>query len=331
MRKAYQKRIFVVGCPRSGTTLLQKLLTNIPGSFSMPETYFFQLLVDNPYVISGRLLPPFLKLKYPKRVNPETAKRIIDFLRGDTNFKISTNSESDLIEKAENEKLEPAYFFDHLMHFYASNFNSDRILIEKTPVHTFHIPYIRSLFPDAIFLSIVRDPRDTYLSFNRMLAIQKKPKRTVAEFSHLWVKSIEYALKNNVDIVRYEDLIQNPLKIINEKIGKYGLAIQELKENTYPAIVRPGAAEKALSKVKLKVLSNNINLYKNHLSEKEIAEINCRCAKWMHYFHYQPDVGFKRNPIFTFQDTIKWQITKLVIWRNILFQTLKKIICLIFY
>jgi hypothetical protein len=40
------KRVFIVGCPRSGTTLVQALLARYPGVHSFPETRFFEALLD---------------------------------------------------------------------------------------------------------------------------------------------------------------------------------------------------------------------------------------------------------------------------------------------
>ena len=44
-------RVFVVGCPRSGTTLLQGILSAHPDVWSLPETHFFEMLEP------GRRLP----------------------------------------------------------------------------------------------------------------------------------------------------------------------------------------------------------------------------------------------------------------------------------
>lgn len=41
------QRIFVVGCPRSGTTIVQALLTRHPDVFSLHETYFFETLLGD--------------------------------------------------------------------------------------------------------------------------------------------------------------------------------------------------------------------------------------------------------------------------------------------
>lgn len=41
------QRVFVVGCPRSGTTLVQAMLARHPDVFSLPETYFFPVLLGD--------------------------------------------------------------------------------------------------------------------------------------------------------------------------------------------------------------------------------------------------------------------------------------------
>lgn len=41
------QRIFVVGCPRSGTTIVQAMLSRHPDVFSLHETYFFQALLGD--------------------------------------------------------------------------------------------------------------------------------------------------------------------------------------------------------------------------------------------------------------------------------------------
>jgi len=311
------KKIFVVGCPRSGTTLLQKLLINIPGSYSMPETYFFQLLANNYYVAPGSL-PPFLKFNYPNDVNTVILKRILDFLRKDINFTISGEKESILFERAQKGALGVDYFFNKVMEFYNPDVNIYNIVIEKTPQHTFHVPFISSLFPEAIFLNIVRDPRDVFLSFNRMLLLQKKPKMTIAEFAFLWNNYLEFGNKYNIDTIRYEDLIKHPKKIINEKINKYGFEIFNLNQNSGEAILRPGPSRVCRQKVRLEVLPNNTNRYKDELKDQEIAEISNLCGQCMKHYNYDSCNARKRRFIFSMRSRIKWYIKAIIIWRNIL-------------
>ncbi|MEQ8960988.1 MAG: sulfotransferase [Coleofasciculus sp. C2-GNP5-27] len=43
--RTLKERIFLVGCPRSGTTLLQSLLAAHPQIASFPESHFFRHLI----------------------------------------------------------------------------------------------------------------------------------------------------------------------------------------------------------------------------------------------------------------------------------------------
>lgn len=309
------KKIFIVGCPRSGTTLLQKLLLSVPGSYSMPETNFFQLLPNN-YYVAQRSLPQFMKFRYPNYVSSKTLDRILNFMKKNVNLNFSLATEKKLYQQASDKSLSVDYFFDKLIQSYASIQNY--IMIEKTPVHIFHVVYIKFLFPEAIILNIVRDPRDVYISFNKMLLAQKKSSRTIAEFSYLWNKAIDIGIKNEVETIRYEDLIKQPRDSINKIIIKYGLFISDLKENEYLNIIQPKEVWKF--KAKLNVISDNEGNYKNILSSEEIAEINKNCVKGMTKFCYVNNDNNKRSIIFSFKDKIKWNIIRIYIFKNIIFQ-----------
>ncbi|NJL67494.1 MAG: sulfotransferase [Microcoleus sp. SM1_3_4] len=51
------KRIFLVGCPRSGTTILQSLLASHPEIISFPESKFFHYLLYDKFAdkLSSRM------------------------------------------------------------------------------------------------------------------------------------------------------------------------------------------------------------------------------------------------------------------------------------
>lgn len=48
-------------------------------------------------------------------------------------------------------------------------------LVEKTPSNCFRIPFIQALFPDALFLELVRDPRDATLSAMKKWSSPQEP------------------------------------------------------------------------------------------------------------------------------------------------------------
>ena len=54
------KRVFVVGCPRSGTTLLQSILLTNPSIISFPESHFLSICFGGAPIFkkSSIWLPP---------------------------------------------------------------------------------------------------------------------------------------------------------------------------------------------------------------------------------------------------------------------------------
>lgn len=315
--KEIKKLIFVVGCLRSGTTLLQRLLLNIPKSFSMPETHFFEVLPDNQF-ITTRSLPGFGKYKYPDMLKTKTISRIIVSMKKSANLSISPELETELT--SEEKKIGAKELFFKLLNLY--NKSGDEILIEKTPNHIFHVPYIKSLFPDSIIINIVRDPRDAYASYLKFLEKQNKPKRTVAEFSYLWNKSIELALSSNLPTVRYRDLIKDPKNILNGILNNFGLIIDEIKnnDNFYSTIVNHNETWK--DNIKVGVITDNIGKYIKQLSKREIAEIEKRCGKNMEIFGYQPDMKGRYNIIFYLVNSIRWFAVKIGIYKKIFIENI---------
>jgi hypothetical protein len=84
---------------------------------------------------------------------------------------------------------------------------------EKSPGHAFYWPQIKSCFPDARVIHIVRDGRDTALSF---LKARMGPKTFYAAANY-WVAYLRQmdrvrsgSSSSNFIEVRYEDLIENP-------------------------------------------------------------------------------------------------------------------------
>ena len=105
-------------------------------------------------------------------------------------------------------------FYDTIFTRYATEHGKAR-WGEKTPLHTWHVDHIARLFPDAVFVAIVRHPGASVASNVRRFA--QNPKWGSAK----WTAS-QY-LRNNREIarqaarrprrfvfLRYEDLVQQP-------------------------------------------------------------------------------------------------------------------------
>lgn len=134
----YPLRIFVLGCPRSGTTLLQSFLAAHPNLCSTPESHAFNLLRDrnSPYAIKN----------YAK-FRAHMAEH-----HGATQFPDPSISNNEF-----------ANGFIAGMDEYARTLGRQG-WVEKTPDHLFSIEAIQTYAPDARFIHILRDPLATVAS-----------------------------------------------------------------------------------------------------------------------------------------------------------------------
>ena len=127
---APQRIAFLVGHPRSGTTLLEQVLDTHSDVISSEETVIFT---------REAILPQFRNL---------TTQQMIEVL-----------------ENPKNEAQHKArinYF--RLTENFLGTPVAGRLLIDKNPSLTSHIPAITRIFPETRFLVALRDPRDVCLS-----------------------------------------------------------------------------------------------------------------------------------------------------------------------
>jgi hypothetical protein len=103
---------------------------------------------------------------------------------------------------------------------------------DKTPLYMQHLPLLEHLFPDAIWIHLVRDGRDAALSFLELPAgfsgkTWAQP-RTAAQFAARWRTEILSARRLGAHVddryleLRYEDLVTEPereLRRICERAG----------------------------------------------------------------------------------------------------------------
>jgi hypothetical protein len=202
---------FIVGCPRSGTTLLQSLLIAHPEIASFPESHFFVRLIKNRSVLRRTL----------GIAAPEARPRFEQFLQE--------------IEFAEMQKYLPKYAL--FLPQYTSAFIKvlDRLTqkqgrslwVEKTPDHLFFIDEIEKLVTNARFIHLIRDGVDVVASLYEVT--HKYPQDWLAPWSidkciNKWIDSVRasyaYIGRANHLFISYEKLTSNP-NLNLEKIGKF--------------------------------------------------------------------------------------------------------------
>lgn len=153
------RRIFIVGCPRSGTTVVQSLLASLPGVMSLGETnYVIRLLGQFDRWLRG---DPVAEQKWDKRLR--LAKR--------KTRRVMQQS----LEAAFAEAGQPPRLHRHLSgRGYLREFcevldqaarrQGCRCWVEKTPDHLAYVEVLAREIPDARFLHVVRHGEDVLAS-----------------------------------------------------------------------------------------------------------------------------------------------------------------------
>lgn len=193
------KYLFIGGCGRSGTTLLQKMFVIHSKIDGGPEFSFtkdiFELYKKMSIAIKNGYLDKFV-------------------------------SENTLIS------IYKAYYNQFFYHFCSKEI---KYISEKTPSNIFVINELLEVFPDAIFINVVRDGRAV---LNSHLKVKKryKKKNKFAGFNlfsvcKLWNQSVSLYLQNkdhkNVYNIYYEDLIQNTKVSLKKLMVKLDLELEE--------------------------------------------------------------------------------------------------------
>lgn len=200
--------MFVVGCERSGTTLLRAMLDSHSEMAVPPESYFLIPLMNEPYSKEG-----FVALLSEHR----------RFVRWD----LPIEAVDQALKDAEAEDLATAVRV--LYRTYARSRGKAR-WGDKSPGYVRHIRALAGLLSEAHFVHIIRDGRDVALSW---LDAPFGPE-SVSEAAQRWRKDVrvgrragrKHAAGRYME-VRYEHLVSHPEEVLQRICGFAGLAFEQ--------------------------------------------------------------------------------------------------------
>lgn len=194
------KPIFIVACPRSGTTILASFLNSHSQIASSIETHFFNF-VSKQYQWGNFDQAQFdLLLK---------ESRIVDLLN-QAKLPKSNLNEAFTELKIKNKKN----IFDLLMQGFLKSKNKIR-LCEKTPQHLWYVDEILDLYPDAKIIYMIRDGRNTVSSLMKM---PWRPRGLIRN-AKFWQRYVNFGTKlkeryknqtQNFYQIKFEELLTQP-------------------------------------------------------------------------------------------------------------------------
>lgn len=193
--------IIVVGCPRSGTTMLQLMLHAHPRIAIPPETRFVLAVYGERRDFGD------LSVADNRRA---LARRIVD--RRETRFCDLGLDAEDIVERITAGPGTLGSALGTIFQQYAARFDKPR-WGDKRPAYLNNIDVLHRLFPEAQFVNIVRDGRDCVASLKEMKWHRKDIYATVAA----WARAVDDARRAARRLgpdswfeLRYEDLVADP-------------------------------------------------------------------------------------------------------------------------
>ena len=230
--------VFIVGCPRSGTTLLyDTLLSSRKFAMYRAESDVFL-----------RIAPAFGNL----RSAANRRKSMDRWLESDY-FRRSGLKADDVRARVVSECRNAGDFLRLVMEGIVREQGVCR-WADNTPLHLLYIPEIKKSFPNAKIVHIIRDGRDVAVSLNRLGWCHRFPwdaKHSLAISGLYWQwlvsKGREYGRRLDATDyleLRYEELVQHPQQTMKRLSGFIGedLDSECIKTNPIGTMVRPNSS-----------------------------------------------------------------------------------------
>lgn len=220
--------LFVLGVRRSGTTLLRLILDRSLGIAIPDESHFV----------------PQLAHRHRTPVDRDGFLDDVRRLRTLARWRITAEEVAPLLR----EGMTTGEAIGAVFAAYAVKHGKPR-WGDKTPAYMRYLRLLERVFPDAVYVHLIRDGRDCALSFLQMP--DEAPTRTWAHpqdaggFACQWVTEIRDARELGARVgppryleVRYEDLVTEPVRVVESVCEFAGIAFEA-------SMLEPGEAELA--------------------------------------------------------------------------------------
>jgi hypothetical protein len=240
-------RVFLVGCERSGTTLLQSLLAAHSKIHSVPETHFMKRVfrTENiPKQYGGRYTLPRQALRNLHAVRRNVQARVGWISRrhaAEAWREIGGNPDKpSSFWKQQSARAHVRSFVDAMDA--ACQRAGKSVWVEKTPEHLFYIGLIKRHVPGARFIHIVRDGREVVASLNRLAKLypQWQPFTDVTfaaeRWNRAWRATRRWIGHPGHLVVRYETLMLAPRRTLASVLRFLGCDPEQDLWKAYPQV-----------------------------------------------------------------------------------------------
>lgn len=223
---AIHRRLFIVGCPRAGAALVQRLLAVHPGVHAFPDSGLFLTA----FGARGRRLP-LAWLGLTLGGEQAALGHVIDVSCRDGT--VAAPPMPPRTFRLRPSVLSSVATLDRLALAHGC-----RIWIERTPRHFLHARAIERLVPRARIIHVIRDGRDVVASVcdrarrhPRYYARQRNPRHGIREWNRAIDVHARCLDRPGHVFVLYEDLVTDPQRELRRIALECGLDYQDATAN----------------------------------------------------------------------------------------------------
>jgi hypothetical protein len=281
-----QLGFLIVGTPRSGTTLVQRLASELPGVRVPPETHFF---------------PHFGVDLIHRRTFPLDGTGIEQEVRRFSALKTSRGMDLDPAQVATDLDGRCFSALDLFQAIVRSLAGPAEMYGEKTPNHLLWWRPLSRALPSLRLIAVVRDPRAVTSSY----ASAPFGMDSSAVLAESWVADQREVLAASVALgtrrcltLRYEDVVEDPERALE---SLRGFLDRPLIDDAAPPGTRPQPSilmpwETWKLDALGPVVKNRVDAWRTELSPRDIASVTAICASQMRAFGYEDDTTRLERP-----------------------------------
>jgi hypothetical protein len=281
--------VFVLGCPRSGTTVLYHMLLSA-GGFAVyrSESNVFNLLV-----------PSFGGMR-----SARDRKKLMDCWLKSNLFRVSGLDAAQIEAKIMAECRSGGDFLRLVMEEIARIQGVER-WADCTPEHLLYMREIKRQIPDARFVHIIRDGRDVALSYIKQgwshpLPWDRDERLGVAALYWEWMvrKGREQGKQLAADYreVRFEELIKNPRETLSQlgKFIEHDLDYNRIERVGIGSVSKPNSSFAGESEGSF----NPVDRWKAKMSAEQLSAVEGLVGDFLEELGYQLASGNRRKMSF---------------------------------
>jgi hypothetical protein len=233
-----KRKLFVVGCARSGTSWVNSILGYHPQVVRGPESHLFPVLYGHLIVADARIRRMRVLGAYDRSAERRLGPGAVTagphrWIERDALERLLTRAESEAQPGEETARYVIGAILDDF--FARTRGESGRILVEKTPRHLMYADHILRWWPDAVIVEVLRDGRDVCVSLAHKSTVAEWAPAERSDQIERWVQAVDRGAtlrptplaKGRWTLVRYEDLWDNPVREVRRLYEFVGIPFDE--------------------------------------------------------------------------------------------------------